>query len=67
MLEQRGIGFLERGAIEDSAQNMHGAKVRTVRRDANVDSYPFWADWDEQGFVGKVRGLCQIQSKAPLK
>ena len=20
----------------------------------------FWADWNEQGFVGKIRGLCQL-------
>ena len=20
----------------------------------------FWADWDEQGFMGKIRGLCQL-------
>ena len=36
MLEQRGIGFLEWGAIEDSAQNTHGAKVRAISSGADV-------------------------------
>ena len=42
VLEQRSTGVLDRGTVEDDAQKMNGAKVRTVRRDANVDTEPIY-------------------------